>query len=396
MYTLIIACALAANAGTEVEIETLDGQTVAGTLAKLDAQGATLDTPGGSKSLAADDLVRILPKELPAAVGRDEGVGIELVDGSSLAAREYLAEQGRARVTLADGQAIELPTAAVVNVRLRPPSEAVAAQWSKIVALRLSADVLVVRKGETLDYHKGVLRDVTDAVVHFELDGDVLPVKRANLQGFIYHHPRGDPLPEPVCQILDAGGSRWSVRSLSLGQGLQWTTPGGVSLTRPLAGLREIDFSRSKIQYLSDLKAESVAWTPFFGGDQQLPTLARFFGPREDQSLESRPLRLGGKQYAKGLALHSRTEMVYRLPGRFRWLKATAGIDDEVRPQGHVSLVIRGDDKVLYEGTLAGTDEPRPIELDLGGVRRLSILVDFGQQMDVADHLDLCNARIIK
>jgi hypothetical protein len=59
-------------------------------------------------------------------------------------------------------------------------------------------------------------------------------------------------------------------------------------------------------------------------------------------------------------------------------------------------LVIRGDDKVLLETTLTGAEGPKPLDLDLGGVRRLAILVDFGGEMDAADHLDLCNARIIK
>jgi hypothetical protein len=36
------------------------------------------------------------------------------------------------------------------------------------------------------------------------------------------------------------------------------------------------------------------------------------------------------------------------------------------------------------------------VDLDLQGVRRLAVLADFGQEMDVADHLDLCEARILK
>ena len=39
---------------------------------------------------------------------------------------------------------------------------------------------------------------------------------------------------------------------------------------------------------------------------------------------------------------------------------------------------------------------PITINIDITGVRRLSILVDFGQQLDIADHLHLCNARITK
>ena len=76
-------------------------------------------------------------------------------------------------------------------------------------------------------------------------------------------------------------------------------------------------------------------------------------------------LQLGGVVYGKGLALYCRTELVYRLPGRFSRFQAVAGIDDAVRPNGKVRLVVRGDDKVLLEAVIPGSDAPRPIDLDV-------------------------------
>jgi hypothetical protein len=260
-----------------------------------------------------------------------------------------------------------------------------------------TTDLLLVHSGDALDYHKGVLRDVSAGTVEFVLDGELLPVKRAKVHGLVYYHPPGDPLPEPLCQISDVGGSRWSVQTLKLAEGLTWTTPGGLKRTQAAATIRQIDFSRGKIVYLSDLKPESVAFTPYFGaGKATQPLLAKFFGLREDKNLQSGPLRLGSKQYGKGLAMHSQTKVVYRLPGRFSRFRATVGIDDAVRPRGNVRLVISGDDRVLLETTVTGTDPPLPVDLELDGVRRLSVLADFGQEMDVADHLDLCEARVIK
>jgi hypothetical protein len=88
--------------------------------------------------------------------------------------------------------------------------------------------------------------------------------------------------------------------------------------------------------------------------------------------------------------------VVYRLPDRFHRFKAVAGIDDRVHPRGSVHLVIRGDDRVLFEADVAGTDVPRNLDLDVTGVRRLSILVDFARELNVGDQLLLCDARVIK
>ena len=55
-----------------------------------------------------------------------------------------------------------------------------------------------------------------------------------------------------------------------------------------------------------------------------------------------------------------------------------------------------GDEKELFRQAISGKDAPLPIDLNIEGVRRLKILVDYGETLDVADHLNLCNARIIK
>ena len=107
-------------------------------------------------------------------------------------------------------------------------------------------------------------------------------------------------------------------------------------------------------------------------------------------------MRLGGKQFSKGLALHSRTEAVYYLPGRFRRFCAVAGIDDDFRPRGNVRMILRGEGKTLWEATLAGAEQPRAIDVDVTGVRRLTILVDFTGDLDAAGHAILGDARVSK
>jgi hypothetical protein len=181
---------------------------------------------------------------------------------------------------------------------------------------------------------------------------------------------------------------------LSLAEKLQWTTPSGLSVSQPVEEIAKIDFSGGKLAYLSDLKPDSVAWTPYFGTAKPLPAMERFYAPRYDRGFDASPLRLGGAPYGKGLALRSRTEIVYRLPAPYQRFQAVVGIDDAVRPAGKVRLLVRGDDKVLFEAVIAGSDAPQPVDLDLTGVRRLTILADFGDGPNVGDHLLLCNARL--
>lgn len=393
----VLLATLLLSAGPAVEVRTLDGRTVAGELTALDAAALTLTTFEGEAKLPVESLLTLSPKDPPKSPEEPPAVRVELVDGSSLAAAEYAVKGGEAKVKLADGLDVELPVARVANVRFGEQTEALAEQWTKLLATGETHDLLVVGRDGALDYHKGIVRDVTEEQVQFEFDGDVLPVKRNKVYGLIYYRPPAGTLPEAACEIVDASGSRWQARNLSLSDQLHWETPAGLSVARPPAAIRKIDFSHGKIVYLTDMEPETLDFTPFFGTAKELPVIAEFFGPRANKSLSGGPLKLGEKVYENGLALHSRTEITYRLPGRFSRLKATAGIDDAVRPHGHVRLVIRADENVLLEETLTGEDEtPLAIDVNLTGARRLAILVDFGDKTDIADHLDLCEARIIK
>lgn len=394
MWTLLLSGMLVA-AAPEVEVRTLGAGPVVGTLARIGDEGLTVQTADGPRDVLMAELMSLSPKSPPAA-GAEAGIRVELVDGSSPVGKGYTVSGGKARLDRPGGT-LEIPTRDIKSVRLEPPSPAIAAQWERIVGAEIDGDRLVVRKDNALDYHRGTLADVTDTVVQFTLGGDTLSVKRSKVFALVYYHPAGRELPPAVATLTDATGSRWSVRSPRLdGGNLMATTPSGIAVSVPLETIVRVDFSRGKIVFLSDLDPDTSRWTPYLGTAEELPARAEFFGPRRDRGIDSRPLSLGGSEYRKGLALHSRTLLEYRLPGAFRRLQATVGIDDHARPEGNVRLVIRGDDRVLFEAALTGADPPRPIDMDLGGVRRLSILVDFGDNFDVGDYLDLCEARLVK
>jgi hypothetical protein len=87
---------------------------------------------------------------------------------------------------------------------------------------------------------------------------------------------------------------------------------------------------------------------------------------------------------------------VFDLPDDVRQFRATAGIDFRVREHGNVRLVIRGDDQQLFAEDIAGADPPRELAINIAGARRLEIFVDYGANLDIGDHLNLCNARLVK
>jgi hypothetical protein len=245
---------------------------------------------------------------------------------------------------------------------------------------------------------------VTDQTVRFLFDGEAVDVPRSRLEGLIYYVPPGDEMPSVTCRAIDVHGNSWNVGAVSLsGDDLQMRTCAGVSLSLPLAHLEKLDFGTGNVVYLSDLEPLKVQWTPLLASNAVADGLQQLFQPRRDQSFVGRALRLRFKEdanrvqeFPKGLAIHSRTELVYRLPAGFRRLTAWVGMDEQSGDVGTAQLIISGDGESLFDQVFTGQVEPMPIDVDIEGKQRLSILVDFADDEGLTGQLDLCNIRITK
>lgn len=382
-------------AAVEFDAVGVDGATVRGRLRELSADRIVLHTSGGEdRTLPQSQIVRLSqPGVLPVAT-EPLGAWIQLTDGGRLLAKSYETQSGVATVVLIGGATTKLPVDAVRAVRLKPMSPEMVSQWEQMVVDDPKADCVVIREGTALDYLEGVLGDFGPETFGFSLDGEPLTVKRTKAEGLIYFHAkRSEPEP-PLCTVVDTAGSKLAVASIDVaGDVLQLRTSGGVDLALPLAQVVGIEFPA---QYLTGFKPESIVFTPRVPSSSALAALvAEFNRPRFDRALEPGPLRLGGREYRRGLAVRSRTEITFLLPEPFGKFTAVAGIDDRMRPSGSVRLVIAGDDRTLFDRELSGQDEPLPIALDVTGVVRLKILVDYGSDgSEAADHFDLCDPRL--
>ena len=410
MLSIVFASALAVG-GVDVDVSLLDGTSTAGRLVQLSEAGLEIDADG-QKTFAWNSMLAVTVKQPAEPPIEPPAVRVDLVDGSRLLATGYTVAADKAAIAVFGGGAVAVPARSVQSTRFKPQDADVVRQWSEIEKSDLKGDVLVVRKtvpGDaaggapttSLDYLEGVLHDVTDAAVQFDFEGKRVEIPREKVEGLIYFHPPGRELPEALCTVADSVGSQFNATTVRLaGESLELTLVSGPVVTLALASLRQLDFTAGRIVFLSDLEPASVEWNSYLDVNRTLPSLARLFHPRADRSFSGSKLKVRvnrrTEEFAKGLAIHSRTNLVYRLPAGVLRFQALAGIDESVRAGGNVRLVIRGDNQVLLDETVSAEAEPVPVDVDVTGIERLKILVDFGENMDIGDALHLCNARLTK
>lgn len=409
MWNLILVTTLAISAAP-VQVETLDGHKHAGEIqAWTNASLTLLTSKGEEEAIPAAKLAVVTPLQQAPLELSSATIFLDLVDGSTLEAMTFTAAKGTASVTLRNGDSLELPMKQVAAVRLKAfDTPELAKQWNEIRQSKPAGDLVVVRKGGALDFLEGVLGDVSADSVAFKLDGDDISVKRTKLDGMIFFKNEAPKLAELACIVSTQSGLALQAKSVAWKGDdepkLAVTTLSGAEIALPWNEVTKVNFAAGRMTYLSELTPESVSYAPFFPINEKLTLLAKVGQPVFNRSFEGGPLRFvpeensgaAPAEYTHGIALRSHTELVYRLTDKFRRLRATAFIDARMKGNGNVKLSIFGDDKALLKKEVAGRSHPLEIDVDVTGVKRIKIVVGYGADSDVADHLDLAEARVTK
>jgi hypothetical protein len=165
-------------------------------------------------------------------------------------------------------------------------------------------------------------------------------------------------------------------------------TDWGATLKVPAAKVARVQTRNGRLVYLSEMAPAKVEQVPYF--DRVMPY-------RVDKSLTGGALRLSDGEHARGISVHARTVLHYETGGTFQRLKAKVGFQHPEGRLGRAVVRVTGDGKALFERPdFRGDDPPADLDLDVSGVKRLALEVDFGEGQDVGDRVVWANPRLLR
>ena len=258
----------------------------------------------------------------------------------------------------------------------------------EITSLTNDRDVVLTSGGDRLT---GVVESVVYGAVGVTAKVGKVQVKREMLRGVAFSKTL-KPYNEPkrlLAEVRLADGSV-VVGDIQGPQRGQFTLRSvlGSSWEVSVAKVCEVRFRGGKLVWLSELEPVKAEMTPFFN---------RSWSWRREQSVWGNPLTVDGTVYERGLGVHSRTELTYDIGRRYVTFVADVGIDDETKGTGSAMVSVTGDGRALLTPTeVSAGHKPRHVKLNVTGVQRLHLLVDFGKDEDFGDHVDWLNARLIR
>lgn len=368
----------------------LDGTTVIGEwLGSPDGRRVELRTPTGPRRIAFDDLSAIV---LPAKTTTSEGTTVF-----------HLGDGGHLRGDIASGAEDAVVGRTILGQRITMPFDRLAAvQFVDDGEFHRSAeifqemllnpppaeDVLVTRSADDAKAIRGRLVRLDATHGSFVFGERTRTVRTENLFGVIFAAGVTTRRSYPVSiQLADGSLISGRLERADL-QVLHVETSLGSTVQLPIGIITRITVHSARVVYLGDLPTAT---------QQVEGRLHRPWLPRQDQSVSGGPLSIAGSRFARGLGVHSRTELTYDIDGAYEKFLATIGLDDAVRPLGSVVFRVLGNGRILLDsGEVTGSDEPREVIVDVSDVRRLTLLVDFGAALDLSDHADWGDARLLR
>jgi hypothetical protein len=291
--------------------------------------------------------------------------------------------------------ALPLPAVAVVWLTAPDGVDDPALLRRRLLTGRRARDTVLLRNGDVLE---GVLTGLDDRTVRMDVSRKRVTTGRDKVAAVALStdlanrlRPKG-----PYARLVLADGTRVSVTRPASADGttLTGTTLFGAAVRIPLVRVVALDVFQGPAVFLSDLKPRSFEEDRFL--DLSWPLV-------NDGSVDGRDLRLGGGTYARGLGMHSAARVTYDLGGAYRRFEALVGIDDEAGDdqagrQGSARIRVLADGKPV-----AGTERevnartgPVAVRADVTVVRKLTLVVDFGDRGNVQDRVDWADARLVK
>lgn len=394
-----------------VEVHQLDGSTVKGELVELGEGLLVLKTEQRQPiSISTQQIISVIPaEEVPPAdsPGSEE---LCLADGSQLLVSNFGISSREADFSLPSDKTAHIGKSAVKGLRFVRPSDSPDAKqksdlleqaWQKMVEGHQGGDAIVLNRDGSLTMQEVIIHGISKEGVKIQLDDITTTVNPSKLYGLLFYQRGSREFPSPLCVVYLDDGSKLEARMLRIANGqTQVITLTGTELPIPFSRIKKLDFAAGNIQFLDDLKPSQVNWTPILKSGIAVDAFRVVYAPKMNVSFDGEPLQLeedGQPQtYARGMAVHATSSILYDLPAGFRQLQMRAGIAPQDMGSCTARLRIAGDQKILFEKEFTGDMPPVDIALDITGVRRLKILVDALDNEDLSDVLHLVQARLIK
>lgn len=371
---------LVSRVSAEYQLTLLDGRQLKSAEVAI-AKNGDISAAGVSETLNLTDVQSISIADIKPV---DAGIILNLVGGGHLNATSFTIADDKCQVEPYFGRQTVIPLENVRAVRFdsKNPTEAFSAA---VVQPSAESDRLFIKANGQTQAISGLIESMSNAEVKFEWQGKNRTMPRTQFYGVAFAQAPETSKPLFRASLVDG--------SVLLGKFSELTktdlnmTVGTTKISVPIEQVGQFELRSDRVQYLSDIeKIEAI--------ENTVVAFPKKFS--RDRSVSGAPLQIGKQRFAKGIGVHANSRLTFALDGRAQQFVALVGLDAAAGGKGDCVFRVEVDGSEVFSKRIKGNELAAEVRLELADANELTLIVEAGENLDLADHADWANARIIR
>ena len=238
--------------------------------------------------------------------------------------------------------------------------------WEAYVREEIKSDALiVVRPGGALDRVDGVVKEIRDGKIQFDVDGQIVEASFDRLAGVLWYRKALSAKPKGVNVILSNGSTLFSQKVKLVDDSLQIAGSWGDSLIVPLQWLDAIDCGLDKLAWLSGLMPIDSRSNNKGGFGDFDSMLAKTTKPRW----------VKGEGSNQDLLFSGPGEYMFRAPEGMTKLQARLQRSSESESRSAILVEVWVDDQIAIRKEIAPEEELLDLEVPIAPEKKIKLVM---------------------
>lgn len=371
LVVLLLGSLASGQSTTSLRITDIDGQSWSGQLVSLDQEVLVYkpaEVAGGQDATKKlEQIVRI------QRIGKSPNRGSDtwpikagLTDGSILALQKIDGKEKDWTIQLDDRMTQTGFAGELKYLKLKRLDAKGEEAWEAYGREEIKSDALiVVRPGGALDRVDGVVKEIRDGKVQFDVDGQIVEASFDRLAGVLWYRKALSAKPKGVSVNLSNGSMLVSQKIKLVDDSLQLAGSWGDSMIVPAQWLDAIDCGLDKLAWLSTL-------TPIESRSNNKGGFGDF-----DSMLAktTKPRWVKGEGSNQDLLFSGPGEYMFRAPEGMTKLQARLQRSSESESRSAISIEVWVDDQIAIRKEIAPEDELLDLEVPIAPEKKIKLVM---------------------
>jgi hypothetical protein len=380
---------------TSVRLTAIDSPPVEGKLIAADSQTIRLEVAGESKSWNSQEVLNLELARKSSAASPPLELG--LIDGSKLKGVKLAGREQKWQFGDSAGEVQDFGPGVVRSLLVRSLTPELSTAWNESLKESAESDALIVmRPGNVVDRVNGMIVEVKDSKVGFDLDGQVVEVGFEKLLGIIWFRKQKDRL-RPKIEIQCTDGSSILSESLSIsGDMLTYRSIGGQDLKIPVWRIAVLNYANANVKWLAEIAPLSAISHPRIDWNGDRSNFNKAMAPRFIASRGVGSISDSGKAENLDLVFLAPGSYAFRVPEGVARLRTTVERSGNGNAKSDLLIEVWQDDQNLKRHAFGVDEESLELEVPVVSGKKVTLSVVSKTRLQVGSQMTWKQPRLIR